>query len=150
MAPCSQPEISFAAPQVTIYFNADDVAAAGQAVGGNVRGGLGGACSSGGVSAADGDEGGESGEGQLVQRAVKTAAGGSRGGGAGGGGAGGGGRKKQQVTMQITKDCDVKLRAQWWRMLKDEDMISLEPLNKLRYAERALHRLPSEPYITHK
>jgi len=42
--------------------------------------------------------------------------------------------KRKGVTMQVTKDEDVRLRAQWWRALKDEDLISLEPLSKLKYA----------------
>ena len=37
-----------------------------------------------------------------------------------------------RACVQVTKDTDVKLRPYWWRALKEEDMISLEPLNKLK------------------
>ena len=39
---------------------------------------------------------------------------------------------------QVTREADVRLKPYWWRSLKDEDMISLEPLRQLRY-------LPCEP-----
>jgi hypothetical protein len=48
-------------------------------------------------------------------------------------GAGGGSGKRRGVTAQVTKEVDVKLRPYWWRALKEEDMISLEPLNRLKY-----------------
>ena len=34
---------------------------------------------------------------------------------------------------QVTREADVRLKPYWWRSLKDEDMISLEPLRQLRY-----------------
>jgi hypothetical protein len=46
---------------------------------------------------------------------------------------GGGGGKRRGVTTQVTKEVDVKLGPYWWRALKEEDMISLEPLNRLKY-----------------